>query len=168
MFTLFHILLIVVFLFICYQDFRSREVYLLAYILLYGIYAGAIITNSFPVNIDFIVINICLFTTVISLLFMYYIIRYSSNANLKLRTSIGLGDVLLLPAFVISFSPGNLIVILVLSLIVSLAYHAIWGTNDGSKKTIPLAGIQSFIFSVILTADSFGMGKMQVDYFPLF
>lgn len=166
--TLFLVFLVVVYLFICYQDFQFREVYLLAYIVLYGIYAGAIITSSLPVNIDFVIINSCLLIAVTSLLIIYYVVKYSSYAVIKLRTSIGMGDVLLLPAFVLSFSPGNLIIVFVSSLIISLVYHAFKVIRPDGIKTIPLAGIQSFLFSVILIADFFGICKMQVDYFPLF
>lgn len=166
--TLFIILLVIIYLLICYQDFKSREVYLLAYIVLYGIYAGAIIASSLPVNIDFVIINSCLLIAVTSLLFMYYVVRYSTFAIIKLRASIGLGDVLLLPAFVISFSPGNLILVFVFSLIISLVYHAFKVIRPDGIKTIPLAGIQSFLLSVILIADFFEVCNMQVDYFPLF
>ena len=166
--TLFLIFLVAIYLFICYQDFKSREVYLLAYIVLYGIYAGAIITSSLPVNIDFVIINSCLLIAVTSLLFMYYLVKYSSYAIIKLRASIGLGDVLLLPAFALSFSPGNLIIVFVSSLIISLGYHAFKIIRPDGIKTIPLAGIQSFLLSVILIADFFGVCKMQIDYFPLF
>jgi len=162
------ILLLITYLSICYQDFKAREVYLFTYAILYGIFLIAVLTNRFPLNIDFIIINTCIWIAVICLLLMYYILRYQDTTVIRLKASVGWGDILMLPAFIVCFSPGNLIVVFVLSLVLSLIFYLISNSRSSRVKTIPLAGIQSLILSILLCADFLGFLKMQVDYFPIF
>ena len=166
--VLFSILILVAYLSICYQDFKYREVYLLTYAVLYGIFLIAILTNRFPLNIDFIIINTCILVAVICLLLMYYLLRYQDATVIRLKASVGWGDILMLPAFVVCFSPGNLIVVFILSLVLSLIFFVVSNSRPSSVKTIPLAGIQSLVLSVLLCADFLGPLKMQVDYFIIF
>lgn len=166
--VLFSILLLITYLSICYQDFKAREVYLLTYAVLYGIFLIAKLSNRFALNIDFIIIDTCILVAVICLLLMYYLLRYQDATVIRLKASVGWGDVLMLPAFIICFSPGNLIVVFVLSLILSLIFYLISNSRSSRAKTIPLAGIQSLVLSILLCADFFGLLKMQVDYFPIF
>ena len=166
--VLFPILLLIIYLSICYQDFKAREVYLLTYTVLYGVFLIAILTNRFALNIDFIIINTCILAAVICLLLMYYILRYQDATVIRLKASVGWGDVLMLPAFIVCFSPGNLILVFVLSLVLSLIFYVVSNSRSSRVKTIPLAGIQALVLSVLLCADFFGLLKMQVDYFPIF
>lgn len=166
--VLFPILLLIIYLSICYQDFKAREVYLLTYTVLYGVFLIAILTNRFALNIDFIIINTCILAAVICLLLMYYILRYHDATVIRLKASVGWGDVLMLPAFIVCFSPGNLILVFILSLVLSLIFYVVSNSRSSRVKTIPLAGIQSLVLSVLLCADFFGLLKMQVDYFPIF
>lgn len=166
--VLFSILILVTYLSICYQDFKHREVYLFTYAVLYSIFLIAILTNRFPLNIDFIIINTCILVAVICLLLIYYLLRYQDATVIRLKASVGWGDILMLPAFVVCFSPGNLIVVFILSLVLSLIFFVVSNSRPSRVKTIPLAGIQSLVLSVLLFADFFGFLKMQVDYFPIF
>src|ERR1035437_8439102 len=161
----FPVLLLITYLSICYQDFNIREVYLLNYLILYGLYLIAILTNRILLNFDFIIINSCILIAVICLLLIYYLVVYSHFAVSKLKASIGWGDVLILPAFVINFSPVNIIVVFIFSLLISLIYYLFNNFQKLRIKTIPLAGIQSLVLSILLCADSLGFLKMQVDYF---
>ena len=164
----FPVLILITFLSICYQDFKEREVYLLTYFILYGLLLIAVLTNRILLNIDFIIINSCILIAVICLLVIYYLLIYSHFAVLKLKASVGWGDVLILPAFVINFSPVIMIVVFIFSLVISLIYYLFNNFQKLRIKTIPLAGIQSLVLSILLCADSLGFLKMQVDYFPLF
>lgn len=166
--VLFPIVLQITYLSIGYQDFKAREVYLLTYAILYGIFLIAILSNQFALNIDFIIINSCILVAVICLLLMYYIVRYQDKTVIRLKASVGWGDILMLPAFLICFSPGNLIVVFVLTLVLSLFFHVVGYLCSSQAKTIPLAGIQSVVLSILLYADFLGFMKMQVDYLPLF
>jgi Ni/Fe-hydrogenase subunit HybB-like protein len=102
------------------------------------------------------------------LLLIYYYLKYQQATVNRLKASVGWGDVLMLPAFIVSFSPGNLIFVFILSLMLSLIYNLISNSGSPGKKTIPLAGIQSIVLFALLIADFLGFLKMQVDYFPLF
>ena len=166
--ALFPIVLLITYLSICYQDFKTREVYLITYAILYGIFLIAILTNRFALNIDFIIINACVLVAVICLLLMYYILRYQDATVIRLKASVGWGDVLMLPSFIVCFSPGNLIFVFVISLVLSLIFYVVSNSKSSSIKTIPLAGIQSLVLSILLCADFIGLLKMQVDYFPIF
>ena len=162
------VLLLITYLSICYQDFKAREVYLLAYLILYGLLLLAVLKTRVFLNIDFFIINSCILFAVTCILVMYYLIRYPHSTLSKLKTSVGWGDVLMLPAFIVSFSPVNLIVVFILSLVLSLIYYVVSNTCSSRVKTIPLAGIQSLVLSVILCAESLGFLTMKVDFFPLF
>jgi hypothetical protein len=162
------VLMLITYLSICYQDLKTREVYLLTYIVLYGLLLMTLLTNQIFFNIDFIIINSCILIVVTCLLIMYYLIKYQHTSFSKLKASVGWGDVLMLPAFVINFSPANLIVIFILSLLISIIYHVIDTLWSLSIKTIPLAGIQSLVLSIVMIADFLGFLKMQVDFLPLF
>lgn len=166
--AIFPILLLIAYLSICYQDFKSREVYLFTYLVLYVLFVCTILTNQLFLNIDFIIINSCILVAVTCLLLMYYYLKYQHATVNRLKASVGWGDVLMLPAFIVSFSPVNLIVVFILSLLLSLTFHLISNSRSSSKKTIPLAGIQSMVLSVLLIANFLGFLKMQVDYFHLF
>lgn len=162
------ILLLVTYLSICYQDFKAGEVYLITYAILYSLFLLAVLTNRIFLNTDFIIINTCIWVAVICLLLMYYILRYQNATVIRLKASVGWGDVLMLPAFIVCFSPGNLIVVFVLSLVLSLIFYAVSNSRSSHIKTIPLAGIQALVLSVLMCADFLGFLKMQVDYFPIF
>lgn len=166
--TVFPVLLLITYLSICYQDFKAREVYLLTYFVLYGLFLMAVVTNRILLNIDFIIINSCILVAVTCLLVMYYLVRYRIASLSRLKASVGWGDILMVPAFVVSFSPANLMVVFFLSLVLSLIYHVVTNLRSSSVKTIPLAGIQSLVLSVLLCVDSLGFLKMQSDYFLLF
>ena len=166
--ALFPIVLLITYLSICYQDFKTREVYLITYAILYGIFLIAILTNRFAMNIDFIIINACVLVAVICLLLMYYILRYQDATVIRLKASVGWGDILMLPSFIVCFSPANMIVVFVISLVLSLIFYVVSNSKSSSIKTIPLAGIQSLVLSVLLCADYIGFLKMQTDYFPIF
>jgi hypothetical protein len=99
---------------------------------------------------------------------MYYLIRYPHTSFSKLKASVGWGDILMIPAFIVSFSPANLIVVFIFSLVLSLIYYLVSNLLSLRFKTIPLAGIQSLVLSALLGADLLGFHQMQVDYFLLF
>lgn len=161
-------LILITFLSICYQDFKVREVYLLTYFLLYFlIFMDGLISRVF-LNIDFIIINSCMLIAVSCLLLMYYLIRYGKVSLSKLKASVGWGDILMVPVFVVSFSPANMIFVFIFTLVLSLVYHVVSNFRSLNDATIPLAGIQSLVLSALFCTDSLGLFKMQVDFFPLF
>lgn len=162
------VLILIAYLSISYQDFKTREVYLLTYLVLYFLVFTAVVTNPGSLNVDYLIINSCMLLASTCLLVAYYLVRYGQASLSRLKASVGWGDVLMLPAFVISFSPVNMIVVFNLSLLAALIYHLICGSRSSGVQTIPLAGIQALVLSIVLIADFMGFIKMQADFYPLF
>jgi hypothetical protein len=152
---------------ISYQDFKAREVSLLTFCILYLFLITSNFFDRFSLSLDNILINLFVTMAVTSLLFSYYIIKYGDKYVSQLKSSIGLGDVLMIPAFLLSFSPFNMILVFILTLLLSLLYHLIIKFKDSTTETIPLAGIQSLILSIILITDTLEYFNMKVDLYPL-
>ncbi|HBL77413.1 MAG: hypothetical protein A2W90_21410 [Bacteroidetes bacterium GWF2_42_66] len=100
------------------------------------------------------------------MLFIYYLFRYKTGAFHKIRSSIGSGDVLIIPLFIFSFSPFNFIVFYMISLILSLIFSL---TINFFRKntTIPLAGIQAIVLAACHIFHITGFINMQNDIYTL-
>ncbi len=153
------------FLWIFYQDMRSREIYLLSYLVLYVLFIIHFLVRNFVFLHSSIIINIWIVFAVYSLLAIYYVLKYKRLVFKKLKSAIGMGDILMLPAFIFFFSPINFIIIYILSLLIALVYSAV--NYRSGIVTIPLAGIQAFIFSVCLLLHH-NIVNFQVDNYLLF
>lgn len=154
--------LIIVYSIIVFNDFKSRSVGLWCYILLLVGYITGYLLHLMSFNIDDIILNILFLTGVLSLTFIYYILRYQHQVYKRIEQSIGWGDVLLIPFILVSFSFGNFVSVFLLSLISSLTWFLIIGGGH-KHKTIPLAGIQSAIIVVAIVLDLLGVLSMNVD-----
>ncbi len=149
---------------IVWQDFKYREVYLINYFILYILYTIYFLVGNSEINLRAVIINSCVSTTVASMLVMYYLLKYNRQAFKKIKSSIGWGDILIIPLFVFNFSPSNFILIYLTSLIVSLFYALLANCNKKSFP-VPLAGIQSVIIMCCIILDYTGLFHMQTDFY---
>lgn len=147
---------------IVYQDFKYRAVYWICFPLLavlFGVYR--IIANGLPGLLTDLLFTGGFLLLQLLILWLYFVIKYRKPVNLT-NGYLGWGDILFLLAVCFYLSPVNYIVFYVVSLIVSIFYALV--TRLITKKeelTIPLAGIQAFLFVMILIA---GM-LMHVNFY---
>ncbi len=153
---------------VIYQDFKDREVSLLAFVgvllsLGYITYPNNVtywMLNS-GVNILFIVLQ--LFTS-----FAIISIRKKKITNI-VNTHIGLGDVLMLLILAITFSAPVFLLVTLVSCITALLQALVMRIVKGGNGTIPLAGVMAlvlvgmlglkYLFQIndLYDADSIGM-----------
>ena len=113
-----------------------------------------------------IILNTLFLTGVLSLTFIYYLLRYREMVYQRIKQSVGWGDILLLPFLLVSCSFGNFVVFFLLSLLGSL----VWFLSTGGllkPKTIPLAGIQSGIMVIALFMQLLKVLNLNVDVIKL-
>jgi hypothetical protein len=98
------------------------------------------------INIGFILLQLLLVSA-------YFSIRTKKLANVA-NGLLGLGDILFLLSITIYFSVLNFLAFYIFSLVITLLFWTIWqSSSPKANKTIPLAGIQSFLFILVLTGD---------------
>ncbi len=152
---------------ITWQDFKLREVYLISYILIWGLLSTKFIFLK-SIDLGTIKVNCAILGIVLSLLVFYYLLRYGLNFLERLEAGIGFGDILLLPVLITSFSPFNFAFFLVVSLLISLIY---WGINQlliSKEPTVPLAGIQTLLLNLIVIMERAGYFNSYVDFVSLY
>lgn len=152
---------------ITWQDFKSREVYLISYILIWGLLViKFIFLKSF--DLETVKVNGAILGIVLSLLVSYYLLRYGLNFMERLKTGIGFGDILILPVLVANFSTFNFVLFLIVSLLISLIY---WGVNQLStpkEPTVPLAGIQALLLNLIIIMELTGVFDSYMDLVTIY
>lgn len=135
------------------QDIKERQVYWFLFPLI-GLCAGILLyQNTFSqLFYTTIVINLAFVLILLTVIFLY--------SKLKLKTSIsntfGLGDSLLLFAFIFSFSSISFIVLFVFGLIFSLILHLILKKNS-RHQSVPLAGYLSLFFAIVYISNWIGI-----------
>jgi len=140
-------------LFFLYQDLRFRAIYWICYpvlmillilLALPGKTAEMMMYDA-GVNLGFLMIQLFLLT-------VYFSLKHKKMVNITQR-HLGWGDVLFLVVIAAYMSPLNYIVFYLGSLLMVLVLAAAFGRlRQGGS--IPLAGLQAFLFAVILAADS--------------
>lgn len=138
------LILILVFAFVLYQDFKSRMVYWFFYPII-GVLAFTIQANFLPlsvalVNFGFNLLFIGIILT-ISLLYVKF-------KKLDFKNTIGIGDVLFFVFIAASFSIVSFFVLFVFSLVFSLIVHLILNSKK-EDATVPLAGYMSLFFGFV-------------------
>lgn len=139
-------LLVVTFVIIFIQDYKSRLVYWFLYPLI-GVF-------SFLIQISYNTIYSSLINSLMNLAFVGFIlITCYSYSKLKLKQSFlkevfGLGDVLFLLAICFSFSTVSFLILFVFGLFFSLVLHLIL-KKSSKDESVPLAGYLSLFFGVI-------------------
>jgi len=138
--------LIIILIYIFYQDYKSRLVYWFLYPLA-GAFAFYIHARSASVAIAFTnaLANIA-FCFIMLLIALAYV-RLKLKLNLK--DSIGSGDILFFVFISFSFSIISFLVLLIFSLIFALVTHLLLKKAKQPDHTVPLAGYMAFFFSQI-------------------
>ena len=155
-------------LFLCYgwitwQDFKTREVYLISFILLGGLLAIRFIFTKIP-DIELVLANCAILGIILSMLVFYYLIRYGLKFLERLKSGMGFGDILMIPVLITCFSPFNFILFLVVSLMISLIY---WTFNQ-MEATVPLAGIQALLLNLIIIMELIGVFDSYKDFVTIY
>lgn len=147
----FYIIVLICCIGIVWQDFCKRAVYWWLFpTLIFASTGFLFFSDNFFLFTEYkINLAICMFT--VSSCGLYYIFRYGKKGITQLSNSIGLGDILMVPVFIISFSPVNFILVTVLSLIFSLLSYTLSSLTHLPQKTIPLAGFLSLSIVIAYT-----------------
>jgi len=138
-------LIILVLLYVCYQDLKQRAIHLLTFVLLTIVLVGAnywtsgsLVTINFLLNCSYLVI-------LMIILYLYFRVRFGSW-NL-LDKGLGLGDIVFWFVvslylefywFVIWFNASMILALLIHFLLREFSWY-------GNRQKIPLAGLQAII-----------------------
>lgn len=136
------LLLSFVFFWIAWQDFKNRNVLLISFMIGYGVLGVYFGFYQKPVQ-GHVLMNLSITGFIGSITGMYYLIKYGQGFAKRIKTSIGLGDMMMLPILVFYFQPGGFVRFLIISFLVSILYWWITKVSLGKDVLIPLAGIQS-------------------------
>lgn len=141
------IVIIFIFGFIFWQDYKDRLVYWFLYPLV-GIVGLLIQINHVSLYMLIVntLINLILILTVLLVLFVYTKIILKKGF---INHSIGVGDLLFFIFLCFCFSMISFVVLFVFSLLFSLLMHFILKTRYAKTETLPLAGYMSFFFAMI-------------------
>ncbi|MGN7811070.1 hypothetical protein [Flavobacterium sp. 22076] len=138
------LILVIVFAFVLYQDFKSRLVYWFLYPII-GVLAFAIQLQNLPVSIALTNLGFNLLFVVLILLVSTLYIKFR---NLDFNNTIGIGDILFFLFIAGTFSIVSFLVLFVFSLVFSLILHIVLN-NKKEQATVPLAGYMSLFFGVV-------------------
>lgn len=145
MLALFYILTILNLLWITYQDFKSKEIYLLSFFTLLISFIGiSVIEIPTQIIINNTISNIILLVPFLTFIPLMIVIK---NKNIKsISQAIGLGDVIFIGVLVFFLHPSYLIALILLSSILSVVIHFFILRKKDAQ--IPYAGY----FSLCLTS----------------
>jgi len=140
---------------IIFQDFKSRAIWwFLAPVLFFAQLGYAIAQNSFSMRST--LLNIALILTNIGSVWLYFYFRKKGKLEF-FKEMFGLGDLLMLIALSVLFSPYNFILFFILSCILSLALHYILIYLKVGNRTIPFAGYIALFYAVLFISDTFNL-----------
>lgn len=143
------ILLLFILAIICYQDLKERNVFL--FVLISGIVVGGTV-HYLHQNTNVFLQTIFINTMVIGIIFGIL----TGYANLKMKKKIfevfGAGDLLFFILLAVSIPTLSFLMIFVFSLLFSLLIFMLFKVRF-KDKTIPLAGLQSLFFGLVLIAN---------------
>jgi hypothetical protein len=155
-----------------YQDFRDRKISFFSIPLLFFlflIYSSFFIERQelalfFAVNFSFVLLQILL-------LIIYLSIKKNKLINIT-KEHLGLGDILFFFVLTIAFSPVNLMLFFVLSLLLTVLFSMAFNLKKANTfhTTIPLAGYMSLflipVFTATLFTDNFNLySNSLLNYF---
>lgn len=150
------------FIWIAWQDLKSRKVYLFGYGIIYILYTVKLSFLDHPA-MNLIWINLMIIFILATSLALYYLLRYRNRMWSRMKVSIGPGDLLLVPVLAAAFSTGNFVLFLILSCLAALCYSLFNQQISKTDTTIPLAGIQSLLLSILLVLESAGFWSFRND-----
>ena len=139
------IALIIILLWIAYQDIKPREVYWFLFPAV-AIFGGLLFYAVDSVGLQGYSVLINLMVITMFLLIIHFYVKLKMGASLI--SVIGLGDVLLFIALGCSFTSMAFILTFVFSLIFALVLH-LYLSKKQHFQTVPLAGYMSIFYAVI-------------------
>lgn len=150
-----NIFLIILLLWVVYQDFKSRQVHVFLLIALFGV---TILINYLTKNLNYIeIVKIAGFIALnIIGLVIYFSIKSRAIIN-PIDKFLGLGDIIYLVSIAPLFTLNKFIIYFIMGLLFSLIVHVLFKKffND---KTIPLAGYLSIYLIGLI------MANLVLDY----
>ena len=136
---------------IALQDFKSRAVYWWWFpITLAGLIG---VWKSFYGTFLFVEdswVNLAITMVVVSLTALIYLVRKGLSGLNTLKRSIGVGDLVMVPILMYSFSPLNYLVFFISSLVIAIIGYFMLTSKSGAENTIPLAGCWSIMLFIAL------------------
>ena len=145
MITLLNILMIVLLLWIFYEDIKERKITLISMLLL--LFLGAYLHYEKQILEVFLInsiVNLTLVVLVVAILWVYSKFRLKS----ELFKVFGTGDFLFFLFLAVSFPITTFLVIFSCSLIFSLLVSIVF--QKRIKRWVPLAGLQALFLSVLV------------------
>lgn len=150
--------LVIVFLAICYQDFKERAVYWWLYLLVFVLFSlEALLRKSFHLQES--LINLGFLSIQYIVVIVYFGIK---NGEFKwfLLDDFGLGDAVLIITLAV-FLPNDFFLFVYLSsLISSLLWVVVMNKITSKSYSIPLAGVLSIVMVLITTLSYVKVDKM--------
>lgn len=138
---------------IFFQDLKFRGIYWFLPMILLSSFFYLNYLNYGEIIVEILLYNIGIIMLFTSLLIIYFLVRYQKDGLHQIRNQIGLGDALFVFALTPAFLPQEFILFLTISFAVSLIAGVLM-INLNKWKTIPLAGLQSFVLIILLTLNS--------------
>jgi len=146
--------LIMMLLYLLYQDWRYRAVYWALFPLLLCLFVSYTLRASTLTGLlENSLYNLAFIASQLIFLSLYFSIKYKRWVNIT-RQHLGLGDVLFLICAAFCFSPCNYFAFYIISLLGSaLLALFMLARNRGKGWTVPLAGLQALFLALTLLAD---------------
>jgi hypothetical protein len=143
--NIFTLLFCVILIFIAYYDFKYRAlpVYLLVIAIVFGILVS-ISRNGMSFVLYNTGVNALLISIQLSLTTLYFSARNRKFTNI-FSSHLGMGDVIFFLVIILSFSPLNFILFIIISGFITILFYA--GRKNG--VLIPLAGSQAVMLCTI-------------------
>ena len=145
---------------VAYQDFKSREVWVWAFVLLLVESVLFVVHKlPYPTLLLFGGINLCIITFQFIVLTAFFSIKNKRFTNI-INSYIGIGDLVFFFILTLWFSPFNFTCFMLASLIVALL-SVVFIT----KNSIPLAGVMSVILAFVIVVQAVTKGNLYNDYY---
>ena len=146
------IILIVSFLSIFFQDFKTRQVYWFLFPLV-GFCCGYLhyVTTLKELFLLTILTNFILVSILLFIIVLYVKLKLKA----AFKTTFGVGDILFFLAIVFSFPTISFSILFVFSLIFSLLLHFFFKKSE--LETVPLAGYMSLFYATVYIMHWFGL-----------
>lgn len=164
----FKILLLLILVFIIYQDFRFQAVSWIFFVIGFAITLTVSVKENFLPDIFINTMFNALFILFqISIIYLFTWIKFKKKKNI-FKSVFGLGDLLFLLMIIPLFSPLNFVIFFIASIIFTLfVYTILRSIKIYKKQRVPLAGLQSLFLFIVLISQIFIKFNLYNDYYIL-
>ncbi len=154
--------LVIIFLLVFKQDYKSRLVSWILYLLI-GITSFTLYLSFVPWQLVLAnsVFNLCFISVLITILYLYSkLIKRQSLIN----NSIGIGDVFLFYSLCFLFPIMTFTLLFVFSLLFSLLLHSLLKEKYSQHNSVPLAGYIALFYSIVILFSFFVNSTFLYQY----